>query len=140
VGGAASAIKENKRHKVSEMSEAALSVLDGRVTQLESALNQSLVRIEGLIRQEIQDLKTEQLSEIKKSLDRIERESSKTTDRLADDQRRLWEAVRALEGRENLRTGGNRAFVSAGHFISAIAGGLIAAAVNWLSSGRTPHP
>jgi hypothetical protein len=117
-----------------------VAALDNRVTALEAALTQSLARIETLIRQEIQDLKSDQLTEIKRSLDRIERDATKTTDRLADDQRRLWEAVRTLERRENLRTGTGKAMGSIGHFFSAGLGGLISAVATWLSLGRSPHP
>ncbi len=109
------------------MPEAAIADLDRRVTSLESVVTSSLNRIEGLIRQEIQDLKTEQISDLKKSIERI-----------GDDQRRVWEAVRSLEGDDKLRTGAARAVDKFGNFISIGLGATIGAIVTWLTSGRHP--
>ena len=122
------------------MSEAALSALDNRLTKLENDIPSALQRIEDLIRREIQDLKVEQIRDIKSDITRVERDLKEEAKRLADDQRRLWEATRALEGRENQRTGGGKALGSIGHVLSAGIGGLIALVGNWLSSGHTPHP
>jgi predicted nucleic acid-binding Zn-ribbon protein len=122
------------------MTEALVSALEGRVTHLETALTQSLARIEGLIRQEIQDLKTEQLSDIKKTIERVERDLKTEFSRLATDQGRLWDRITDLEKRDNLRTGSSRAIDRMWNFFSALLGGAIAISGSWLSSGKPPHP
>jgi hypothetical protein len=50
------------------------------------ALNATVQRLENLIEKKVGDLKTEQIADVKAAINRI-----------ADDQRRIWEAVRALE-------------------------------------------
>ena len=121
--------------------ETAITALDGRVTNLETALNQSLARIEALIRQEIQDLKTEQLRDIRATIDRVERDLKDEIRRIADDQRRLWEATRALEGRENQRTGAGKSIGWVGNVIAvALGGGIGAILTSLLSGGKPPHP
>ncbi len=111
------------------MSEVA--ALDNRVTRLEQQITSGFNRLEGLLRQEITELKTEQINDLKKN-----------NERLADDQRRLWERLGEMERRENRRvgdsTGQYRVITAIGHFISAALG----AAVTWLAtwfSGGTPH-
>lgn len=114
------------------MTEAAIAALDGRITKLEQDIPSGFRRIETLIREEIQDLKKDQLSDIKAMIDRVERDVTKQVDRIADDQRRSWDAVRALESRENQRTGGSKAFGAITHFISAAIGGLITLLGTWI--------
>jgi hypothetical protein len=122
------------------MSEAALAALDGRVTNLERALNESLVRIEALIRQEIHDLKTEQIKDIKEDVARVEADLKEQVKRIADDQRRLWDATRELEKRENQRYGGDRKLGWLGNLIAiALSGGIGGLLTAWFTSGR-PHP
>jgi hypothetical protein len=131
------------------MSEAGIATLDGRVTALEKVIPEGLRRIEDLIRGEIHDLKTENLSDIKKSIDRIEadgkaaiervdKDAKTAVERLADDQRRVWEHIGKLELRDGQRTGNSRAFERVWMFASALIGGCIATAGQWLSS--RPHP
>lgn len=100
--------------------------LKERVDRLEGAFTDGLDRIETLIRQEIKDLKSEQLADIKQTIDRVERDLKDDHRRLADDQRRLWDRLTALERRENERTGGFRTMHAAWMSISGILGGLIA--------------
>ncbi len=107
-----------------------VAALDARVTRLEAAITAGFERLERLLRTEISDLKTEQITDL--------REANK---RLADDQRRLWEALRDLERRESQRVGGRRVLSSIGHFLSAGVGALLTWIATWLSSGRPPsHP
>src|SRR4029077_8242830 len=74
-----------------------IDLLEGRVDSLEKAITDGLSRIETLLRQQIQDLKSEQLKDLKDNYLRI-----------ADDQRRLWDAVRALEMARSRSDGGGR--------------------------------
>jgi hypothetical protein len=74
-----------------------LDLLEGRVDSLEKAITDGLSRIEALLRQQIQDLKSEQLKDLKENYLR-----------LADDQRRAWDAIRELEKARNVRDGGGR--------------------------------
>jgi hypothetical protein len=107
--------------------------LDSRVTRLESEISLGFQRIESLLRQEITDLKTDQISDLRK-----------TNERLADDQRRLWDRVSAMELREHGRVGDykgqSRVLGAIGHFLSAAAGGVITWLATWLSGGGgSPH-
>ena len=79
------------------MSEVA--ALENRVNRLENQITAGFERLENLLRQEINDLKSEQINML--------REENK---RLADDQRRVWEAVRSLENDRNKAHGGGRVF------------------------------
>lgn len=111
------------------MTEVAL--LDARVTRLEDQITDGFSRIEGLLRQEINDIKTEQISDL--------REANK---RLADDQRRLWDRVVEMERRENRRAGEgvgqHRVLGGIGHFLSAGLGGAITWLATWFAGGP-PH-
>jgi hypothetical protein len=66
-------------------------------------VGEAVVRVEKLIEKEIADLKAD---------------NNKMIDRLADDQRRLWEAVRSLENDRNKAHGGGK--VMAGMITSVI--------------------
>lgn len=110
------------------MSEVA--ALEGRVTRLETQISDGFERIENLLRTEINDLKTEQITDL--------RDANK---RLADDQRRLWERLGDLERRENQRVGGHKALWDLGHLLSVVFGGLVTWLATWVASGKTPpHP
>ncbi len=61
-------------------------------------LTETVNRLEELIMREIKELKSEQIAELKRQ-----------NERLADDQRRAWEAIRAIENRENRMAGRDRA-------------------------------
>lgn len=118
---------------------ARISAVEERVTGLESAVTIGFNEIKQLIRQEISDLKGEQLRDIKASIDRVETDLKHENTRLADDQRRLWDAVRALENGRNADVGtstANYTWVSGiGHLIS----GAIGALVSWfVTSGKPP--
>ncbi len=108
-----------------------VAALDNRVTRLENQITVGFQEIKDLLRQEINDLKAEQINELRKA-----------NDRLADDQRRLWEKVFDMERRENRRAGeygGQHKVLGAiGHFLSAAAGGVITWLATWLSSGPPP--
>lgn len=109
-----------------------VTVLDARVTRIEEDISSGFKRIENLLRQEITDLKTEQIQDLRKQ-----------NDRLADDQRRLWDRVNDMERRENLRDGEHggqhKVLGGIGHFLSAACGGAITWFVTWLAgSGSIP--
>jgi len=104
-----------------------LTSIDGRLTRLETTIDARLDRIETMLSKEISDLKNEQINRLEKLIDRI-----------GDDQRRLWEALRKLEERDAVRRGSSGVIVGIGHLFSAAIGGLIAASANWLSSGKPP--
>jgi chromosome segregation ATPase len=106
--------------------------LQERVNRLEEAITDGLSRIEVLIRQEIKDLKSEQLADIKQTIDRVERDLKGDHNRLADDQRRLWDRVTSLERRENERRGGFRALHAVWLSVSGVLGGLIGFAIDKL--------
>lgn len=122
------------------MSEAALAALDGRVTNLETMLTQSLARIENLISKEISDLKNDQIKDLKEDVRRVERDLKVEIGRVADDQRRLWEATRALEGRENQRTGAGKSIGWLGNVLAVALSGGIGALLTYVMTGKPPHP
>lgn len=109
-----------------------VTALDARMTRLEDQATAGFNRIETLIRQEINDLKTEQINDLRKA-----------NDRLSDDQRRLWDRVNDLERRENVRVGEKRSMGRAANFLSATLGAGFGALVSWLtawlSNGAPPH-
>lgn len=105
-----------------------VAALETRVTRMENQISAGFERIEGLLRNEIDDLKREQLSDL--------RDANR---RLGDDQRRLWEGLRTLEARENQRFGGDKKLGAISHLFSIILGGLIATVASWFSGGG-PHP
>ena len=104
------------------------SHLEGRVSRLEEQITAGFERIETLFRQQLVDLKNDQIGELKKQIER-----------LADDQRRLWDLIHTLELRDSARTGGNKALAAIGHFFSAGIGGLVTWFATWLSGGAPPH-
>jgi hypothetical protein len=112
-----------------------IAVLDQRVTRMEVQISAGFAEIKELLRQEITDLKTDQISDLRK-----------TNERLADDQRRLWDRVVEMERRENRRAGDHngqsRVLGAIGHFLSAAAGGVITWLATWLTGGGSPphHP
>jgi chromosome segregation ATPase len=118
------------------MSASALAAVESRVTKLEDSLNNGLDEIKTLIRQEIQDLKSEQLNDIKGTIDRVERDLKAEHGRLAGDQQRLWDRVSNLERRDNERQGSKRTIGDISHFISAAIGALMTAAGTWLLTGK----
>jgi hypothetical protein len=118
------------------------SALETRVTALEGAVNKGLDEIKELIHDEIQELKNEQLKEIKASIDRVERDVREENKRLADDQRRLWDAVRALEADRNANAGAAVTKRSYSHVITGLLSGGGVAFIAWLLGriGLGPHP
>ena len=98
-----------------------LQAIDNRVTRLEEAISEGLSRIENLLRQQIQDLKTEQIKDIKDQWLRI-----------ADDQRRVWDAIRELEKRANRVDGGHHVVNMIWSLLSAAFGGSLVALISWL--------
>jgi hypothetical protein len=112
------------------MTEVAL--LDARVTRLEDQITDGFGRIEALLRQEINDIKTEQITDLRKA-----------NERLADEQRRLWDRVVEMERRENHRVGDqngqHRVLGGIGHFLSAGVGAVVTWLVTWFSGGTPPH-
>lgn len=85
-----------------------------QLTDLASAV----ARLEMLIRNEISDLKTEQIADVKNSINRI-----------ADDQRRLWDAVRTIENARHESQGGVKALYAAFLIIGSFIGSFITAIV-----------
>ena len=106
-----------------------VAALDARVTRMETQITEGFNRIENMLQREISDLKTDQISDLKEQNKRI-----------ADDQRRAWDAIESLRRREDQRYGGERKLGSITHFLA----GGIGAAITWvatlISSGRAPHP
>ncbi len=105
-----------------------VTALDGRVTRLETQIAEGLKRIESLLRSEINGLKTDQIKDLREA-----------NARLADDQRRLWEAMRAMEMRESQRIGAGKALTGISHFFSAGLGGFVTWLMTWLSQAKPPH-
>jgi hypothetical protein len=103
------------------MSEVA--ALESRVTRLEDQIVDGIERIEKLLRQEINDLKTEQIKDLREQ-----------NTRLADDQRRIWDKITQAEAREYTRSGeqghSKRIMGGLGHFLTA----LCAAGLTWLAT------
>jgi hypothetical protein len=133
------------------MADADIAALDSRVTALERTVPDGLKRIEDLIRQEIHDLKREQIGDIKiaitrvetdtkSTLDRIERTLEKEIERIADDQRRLWEAVAVLQASNSQRTGGSKTLDRVWNIVGIMFGAAAAIGGSYLSAGRSPHP
>jgi len=108
-----------------------LGAIEARVTVIEGQIASGFARIEGLLRQEITDLKSDQISDLRK-----------TNERLADDQRRLWDRLVEMERRENRRagdsTGQSRVLGAIGHALSAAGGGLITWLATWFGGGGPP--
>ena len=106
-----------------------IDALDNRVTRLEGQIAAGFERIEKMLRAEINDLKTEQISDL--------REANK---RLADDQRRSWERLTEFERRENERIGGNKVVGSISHFLAVIMGGMVTWLATWLAAFKGLPP
>jgi hypothetical protein len=106
------------------MSEVA--ALDARVTRVETQITDGFDRLERLFRQEINDLKTEQIKDLRE-----------WNNRLADDQRRVWDKLNAMEGREYTRSGeqghSHRIMSGVGHFVTALA----ASSLTWIATWFT---
>lgn len=77
-------------------------------------LTEGMARLEALISREIQELKSEQIADLKRQ-----------NERLADDQRRAWEAIRNIENKGNQYYGG----VKVMHAIVATVSGLFGAGI-----------
>jgi hypothetical protein len=106
-----------------------VTALEGRVTRLESAISDGFRRVEELLTREITDLKNEQINDLRKA-----------QERLADDQREMWKALRLQESFTHQRQGSSKTIGGISNFLSAGLGGLIAAIAAYLSSGGKPHP
>jgi hypothetical protein len=113
-----------------------LVALEGRVTRLESAYSRlegvfatGLSEIKELIRGEITDIKNEQIADL--------RDANR---RLADDQRRLWEALRVVENRENQRTGSDRTTGKAFTALMMLITAGVASFMTWLAGLFSVHP
>lgn len=110
-----------------------LAALDQRVTRLEGQISSGFDRIESLLRQEITDLKTEQIKDLREN-----------NSRLADDQRRLWDRITAMESRENQRVGEHggqhRVLGAVWAFVCAACGGIITLFGTWFMGGNSPPP
>jgi len=93
----------------------------GRVQRMELAIEtlvQSVARLENLIKEEITDLKREQIADLRKA-----------NDRLAEDQRRAWEAIRELEQTKNRQQGGIGAIHAALMALVGMMSGAIGAVI-----------
>lgn len=108
-----------------------LAAIENRVTRLENVFSDGLARIEALIRGEITDLKNEQIADL--------REANR---RLADDQRRLWEALRIVENRESQRTGSDRTTGKAFTALMMLLTAGLTGFITWMTTllGVKPHP
>jgi len=96
--------------------------LDQRVTRMENQIASGFDRIERLLRSEIDDLKKEQINDLREALRR-----------LADDQRRAWEAIEMLRRREDQKIGSSRTLENLWRAMSAVIGGILALGGNWLA-------
>lgn len=105
-----------------------VTALDARVTHLEEDIRAGFERVEKLLRHEINDLKTEQIKDLRDQNNRV-----------ADDQRRLWDRLVEMERRENRRAGdhsGQHRIISGiALFLSTACGGAITWLVTWLLGG-----
>lgn len=95
------------------MTEASSSDTAALASEVKS-LTAAVARLERVIEKEINQLKAEQIADLKTSISRI-----------ADDQRRLWEAVRALELRSSGQGGAFRVI----HGVAVFLGSLLTAVV-----------
>ena len=86
------------------MTDGDVKLISARLESMEGLIE----RIETLLQKEISDLKTEQIADLRRQIERI-----------ADDQRRVWEAVRSLENARNQAHGG-------GKVLSGLITGIIA--------------
>jgi hypothetical protein len=106
------------------------AALEGRVTRLENAVTEGFSELKVIVRQEISDLKTEQIADLRKA-----------NERLGDDQRRLWDRVSELERRDHERKGSGRLVGSITYFMSAGLGGFATWFATWITAtGGKPHP
>ena len=81
-------------------------------------LTNGMQRLESLIAREIDELKSEQIADLKRQ-----------NERLADDQRRAWDAIRTLENQKNQNFGSFKAVQAIVVFVSTLFGAAIAAFV-----------
>ena len=91
----------------------------GRIAAIETAvsgLTAAVGRLEMLIREEIQDLKREQIADLRKN-----------NERLADDQRRAWEAIREMENQRSHDRGGFKVAHAALSLFVGIIGAILGA-------------
>lgn len=88
--------------------------LESRVDDGFARTDDGIKRLEGLIIREINDLKQEQLNDHKKQIDR-----------LADDQRRIWDHVHDQDKVAAKQKGGIEALFSAGNLIAVMLGGIL---------------
>lgn len=91
----------------------------GQFSRIEATVDQlvaTVARLETLIREEIADLKREQIADLRKQNERI-----------SDDQRRAWEAIRELEANAH-KSSGRASMVHASMSVlaSLLSGGLVA--------------
>jgi hypothetical protein len=99
--------------------------LDDRVSHVNTRITEGFDHLNNLLQREITELKDEQISDLKKA-----------NERLADDQRRLWDLVLTNEAR---RAGSRETLFSAGHVLMVILGGLITVFASW-ALGVPIHP
>jgi hypothetical protein len=94
-----------------------LAALGGAIEHIQKSMEGSVARLEALIAREIGEIKTEQIADSKRSIER-----------LADDQRRMWEALRVIETRQADQGGAFRAIHGFAIFAgSLVSGGFVAA-------------
>lgn len=88
------------------------------------SLHEAIARVEKKIDQEIADLKQEQIADLRVAIDRI-----------ADDQRRLWEAVRALETDRNQDKGSWRVIQGITGLVAGSVGAALTATISAIYHG-----
>jgi len=105
--------------------------LEGRVSRLEIAVTEGFQRVDVLLRQEISDLKAEQLAELRKQLERS-----------LGDQHRAWDAIRSLEQLKDQRHGSTRTLSGLSSFLAVLFGGIVTMLVAFLTfiTTKPPHP
>jgi cell division protein FtsB len=100
---------------------AQLNAVETRVEKLESRVDKGFAEVKDLIRSEIADLKGEQIKDHKRELDR-----------LADDQRRVWDHIHAMDENAAKASGSRETLFSAGNALMVLLGGVITVLASWL--------
>jgi chromosome segregation ATPase len=115
-----------------------LSGLTTRVGTLETRVDSGFDRLEQLFKQEINDLKQEQLSDAKREITR-----------LGDDQRRIWDELHSQsrlmtqrdaqrEARHESQKEAKETIFNMGNLIALLFGGVLTAIATWLLGGHHP--
>lgn len=113
--------------------------LERRVTKVESAVEampdriaKAIAEVKDFFHEELQELKADHLTGIRQTIERVERDLKGENARLADDQRRMWDAVRKLEDDRNRQVGVRGATSTLRQTLIGLSSGGIGAVIGWL--------